>query len=150
MRSPEGGFSSAEDAGSEGEEGKFYLWTMEELREVSDLLCEFFNVKEEGNIPYETGKPSGKNVLCIKTMPEIFAEEKGIKLTEFLKELEDWRRKLFNYRSGRTLPNKDDKILTDWNGLMIAAFARGYKVLGNKKYLGTAKDALIICHGETL
>lgn len=142
MRSPEGGFYSAEDAESEGEEGKFYLWTMDELREISDLLCEFFNVKEEGNILDETGKPSGKNVLYIKTMPEKFAEEKGIKPTEFLKELEDWRRKLFNYRSRRTPPNKDDKILTDWNGLMIAAFAKGYKVLGNKKYLGAAKDAL--------
>ena len=142
MRSPEGGFYSAEDAESEGEEGKFYLWTMEELREISDLLCEFFNAKKEGNLLDETGKPSRKNVLYIKTMPEKFAEEKGIKPTEFLKELEDWRRKLFNYRSKRTPPNKDDKILTDWNGLMIAAFARGYKVLGNKKYLGAAKDAL--------
>lgn len=144
MRSPKGGFYSAEDAESEGEEGKFYLWTMEELREIldSDLLCEFFNVKEEGNLLDETGKPSGKNILYMKTMPEKFAEEKGIDPIEFLEELEDGRRKLFNQRLKRTPPNKDDKILTDWNGLMIAAFARGYKVLEDKRYLKVAEDAL--------
>ncbi|MDI6881599.1 MAG: thioredoxin domain-containing protein [Methanothermobacter sp.] len=144
MRSPEGGFYSAEDAESEGEEGKFYLWTMEELREILDshLLCEFFNAKKEGNIPDETGKPSGENILYMKNIPEKFAEEKGIDPTEFLKKLEEGRRKLFNYRSQRSPPNKDDKILTDWNGLMIAAFARGYRIIGDKRYLKASKDAL--------
>ncbi|HOK72703.1 MAG TPA: thioredoxin domain-containing protein [Methanothermobacter sp.] len=144
MKSPEGGFYSAEDAESEGEEGKFYLWTMEELKEIldSDLLFEFFNVKKEGNFLDETGKPSGKNILYMKTAPRKFAEEKGIEPKKFLEEVKDARRKLFNYRSLRTPPQKDDKILTDWNGLMIAAFARGYRILQDKRYLDAARDAL--------
>jgi len=144
MRSPEGGFYSAEDAESEGEEGKFYLWTMEEIKEIlgSELFCELFNVKEEGNLLDERGNPSGKNILYMKTTPKKFAEEKGIEPEKFLGAVESAGRKLFDRRSQRTPPNKDDKILTDWNGLMIAAFAKGYRILQDKRYLKAAKDAL--------
>ena len=148
MRGPTGAFYSAEDAESEGEEGKFYLWTEEEIRQVlpteeADLTIRVFNVTKEGNFHEEaTGKKTGRNILYVKeTLGEIASDLK-ISERNLRKRLEDARGKLFAAREKRIHPHKDDKILTDWNGLMIAALAKGSRVLDEPKYAEAAKEAL--------
>jgi uncharacterized protein YyaL (SSP411 family) len=147
MQSPEGGFHSAEDADSEGVEGKFYVWTEEELRHVldkeeADTLCKVFHVQEGGNFREEaTGKNTGANILYPgKALSEI-AAELGIPAEKLEKTLELTRTKLFEAREKRVHPHKDDKILTDWNGLMIAALAQGAQVLGDTGYADAGATA---------
>jgi len=130
MTSPEGGFYSAEDADSEGEEGKFYIWSPTEIKEVlgesdGEKFCKYYNITEEGNF-------EGLNIpnLINSTIPD---EDK-----EFV---ELCRKKLFDHREKRVHPHKDDKILTAWNGLMIAALAIGGRVLGIEKYTLAAEKA---------
>lgn len=148
MRAPKGGYYSAEDAESEGEEGKFNLWTEEEIRqalsaEEADLIIRVFNVAKKGNFHEEaTGKKGGRNILYVKgTRGEIAAELK-ISEQDLQRRLEDARGKLFTAREKRIHPHKDDKILTDWNGLMIAALAKGARVLDEPQYAEAAKEAL--------
>ncbi|MBN1101880.1 MAG: thioredoxin domain-containing protein [Deltaproteobacteria bacterium] len=138
LKSPEGGFYSAEDADSEGEEGKFYVWAEKEVRGLlddddADLACRVFHIEGEGNFREEsTGESLGLNILHTgKAMAEI-AEELGMAVPELERRVESIRSRLFEVRKGRIHPHKDDKILTDWNGLMIAALARGAQVLGDK------------------
>ena len=147
MQSPEGGFHSAEDADSEGVEGKFYVWTEEELRHVldkeeADTLCKVFHVQDGGNFREEaTGKNTGANILYPgKALSEI-AAELGIPAEKLEKTLELTRTKLFEAREKRVHPHKDDKILTDWNGLMIAALAQGAQVLGDTGYADAGATA---------
>lgn len=147
MQSPEGAFYSAEDADSEGVEGKFYVWTEKELREVlskeeSDILVRVFNVQKDGNFREEaTGKRTGTNILYLgKSFPEIAAELK-ISLPVLEKVMEPARAKLFEVREKRIHPHKDDKILTDWNGLMIAALAQAAQVFGDSAYAEAAAAA---------
>ena len=135
MQSPDGGFYSAEDADSEGQEGKFYLWTLKEIREVlsqadSDFVAKVFNLTEDGN-----------NILHLTRPVEELAAELNIPLDDFLKRLEDIRQKLFAYRAKRVRPQRDDKILTDWNGLMIAALAQGARALDEPRYSEAARRA---------
>ena len=146
MQSPQGGFYSAEDADSEGVEGKFYLWRKNDidrlLGEDAPLICELFNISEEGNFEEESsGKKNGKNILYLENSLNDFANAKGLEISDLLKIVGQSREKLFNHRKNRIHPQKDDKILTDWNGLMIAALAKGFKVVGDKKYLESAKKA---------
>jgi len=146
MQSPEGGFYSAEDADSEGVEGKFYLWAKNELDEIlgedAPLILELFNISLEGNFEEEsTGKRNGKNIFHLNESLEKFSAKKGMDLNELTKKVDENLLKLFNHRKKRIHPQKDDKILTDWNGLIIAALSRGYQILGNKKYLESAKKA---------
>jgi len=145
MTAPEGGFYSAEDADSQGEEGKFYLWTEEEIRQVlgseeADLILKVFNIEKNGNFMEQaTGKRAGANILHLrKSLTEIASE---LKMSEqgLQKHLETARQKLFTYREKRIHPHKDDKILTDWNGLMIAAFAKGARVFDEPRYAEAAK-----------
>jgi uncharacterized protein YyaL (SSP411 family) len=145
MRSPEGAFYSAEDADSEGVEGKFYLWTEEEIRrtltkEDADPMIRAFRVKVNGNFREEaTGKSAGANILYTgKSLTEI-ASELGIQDME--RKIDLARQKLFEAREKRIHPHKDDKILTDWNGLMIASLAKGAQVLGEEHYARAAADA---------
>ena len=139
MQSPEGGFYSAEDADSEGEEGKYYLWTVEEVRSVLsteelEVFVKEYNMEEEGNYRDEaTGKLTGKNVLHRDQTSDL--EDDLEQLLVISGE------KLFSERNKRIKPGKDDKILTDWNGLMIASLARGAHVLKNKELLKAAEDA---------
>ncbi|MDI3328901.1 MAG: thioredoxin domain-containing protein [Alicyclobacillaceae bacterium] len=141
MTSPEGGFYSAEDADSEGEEGKFYVWTPEEIRRVvgedlGRLVCRYYGVTAEGNFE------GGTSVLhLVGTDPEEVAREFNMSLEVLESTMEQARRKLWEAREKRVRPHKDDKILTAWNGLMIAAFARGYRVLGEPLYLSAARRA---------
>jgi uncharacterized protein YyaL (SSP411 family) len=147
MRSPEGGFYSAQDADSEGAEGKFYVWTEEEFRQIldkeeADTLCKVFHVQGGGNFREEaTGKGTGANILYPGKAVSEIAAELGIPAEELEKTLESARIKLFEAREKRIHPHKDDKILTDWNGLMIAALAQGAQVLGDTGYADAAAAA---------
>jgi hypothetical protein len=135
LTSPEGGFSTAEDADSEGEEGKFYLWTADEVAEVlipedSRLAARAFNIEAGGNFS-EPGKArDGRNILNLHGTSESHAAR-----------LEKIRKKLFLAREQRIRPFKDTKILADGNGLMIAALASVFKATGKVKFLQAAGKA---------
>jgi len=131
MNSEAGGFYSAEDADSEGVEGKFYLWSVDELKALLDkdefsLLLKLFDIQEGGNFEVERGL----NILALRSSLEDAASVYGIPENEIRERLERSRAKLFVAREKRVHPYKDDKILTDWNGLMIAAYAKAAQVLG--------------------
>ena len=138
MTSKEGGFYSAEDADSEGEEGKFYVWSKEELekildKEELDLTIKIFSIEESGNYLEEaSGKKTNKNILHLRKFSD----------KEILEEIEKIRLTLFKTREKRIHPRKDDKILTDWNGLLIAALAKGAVAFQEKKYLEAAKKVV--------
>lgn len=146
LKSPEGGFYSAEDADSEGVEGKFYLWEEAELKEVlspdeAKLAMKVFRTQQEGNFKEEaTGKKSGANILYTGRSLQAIASELGISPEVLEKDIQTIREKLFDAREKRIHPYKDDKILTDWNGLMIAALARGAQVLGDTVYRDAAEN----------
>jgi len=137
MTSPEGGFYSAEDADSEGEEGKFYVWSQEEIQKIlgkddAEYIFKLYNTRIEGNFLEEaTQKKTGNNILHLQSLEEISNPR-----------LEKIRESLFNIREKRVHPHKDDKILTDWNGLMIAALAKGGQVLKEEKYINAARKAV--------
>jgi uncharacterized protein YyaL (SSP411 family) len=147
MTSPEGAFYSAEDADSEGVEGKFYVWTEPELREAldpgeADLATSVFNTSVEGNFRDEaTGRETGANILHLGRTLGDLAGELGMTAKELGLRMEAVREKLFQVRERRVHPHKDDKVLTDWNGLMIGALARGAKVLRDASYAEAAARA---------
>jgi uncharacterized protein YyaL (SSP411 family) len=148
MTSPEGGFYSAEDADSEGEEGLFYLWTkaqLEEALEADDAAwaVHVWNVTDEGNFNDEaSGQKNGRNILHLsKTYAEL-AREREVPLADFEARLERIRQRLFEVREPRIHPLKDDKVLTDWNGLMIAAFAQAARVLDDDGYRAVTRRAV--------
>ncbi len=146
MTSPEGGFYSAEDADSEGEEGKFYTWKEEELKTILgneyDLIGKIFNIRPEGNWNDQTaGQKNGTNILHLTDDIKFLAGEMNIDENILFKKIESAREKLFESRRERIHPQKDDKILTDWNGLMISAFAKAYQVFGKTGYLTAAENA---------
>ena len=148
MTSPEGGFYSAEDADSEGEEGLFYLWTPEELhgllgKEDGDLFIELFNVEAGGNFIEEaTGEKTGRSIPHLRKSLAELAEEHNLSEDALKARWEKARRKLFAVREKRIHPLKDDKVLTDWNGLMIAAFAKGAVALDEPGYAQAARKAV--------
>jgi uncharacterized protein YyaL (SSP411 family) len=143
-----GGFYSAEDADSEGEEGRFYLWTHEEVkgilsREETELVSTVFNIHEEGNCTEEaTGKETGKNILFLKKPLDEISSDLAMPLEKLGQKLEGARAKLLSARTKRVHPHKDDKILTDWNGLMIAALAKGAQVFDEPQYAEAARRAV--------
>ncbi len=147
MTSPKGGFYSAEDADSEGEEGKFYIWTEDEIKSLldekeADVILKSFNVKQYGNFSDEAGEgKTGFNILHMQKSAGEIAAELKISEEELNKIIESSRKKLFEFRKKRIHPLKDDKILTDWNGLMIAAFAIASRVFDEEKYLEASKHA---------
>jgi uncharacterized protein YyaL (SSP411 family) len=148
MAAPGGGFYSAEDADSEGEEGKFYLWSQEEIekilgKEEADLIIQVFNVEKEGNFDEEaTGRRTGGNILYLDSSFNEIASLLGLTVPELEKRVEAAREKLFSVREKRVHPHKDDKILTDWNGLMIAALSKGAQAFDEPKYAEAARRAL--------
>jgi len=147
MTAPEGGFYSAEDADSEGEEGKFYVWKIEEVesvldRDESDLMTRVFHLWPAGNFHEEaTGRLTGNNILHRKEPVEAIAARLVMSTEELESRLETARQKLFASRERRVHPHKDDKILTDWNGLMIAALAKGAQAFNQPEYSDAAKRA---------
>ncbi len=144
---PRGGYYSAEDADSEGEEGKFYLWTEAEIfqalgPEEGAFIKRVFELTKLGNFPDEaSGRPNGANILHMKRPIAELAERENMKPEAFQKRLEKARKNLFELRERRVHPFKDDKILTDWNGLAIAAFARAGRVLGRDDLVADARAA---------
>ena len=147
MTSKEGGFFSAEDADSEGVEGKFYLWTVREIKKIlgdkdAGLWVKTFNVRESGNFQ-EAGPGTNidENILHLqKPLPDL-AKEYGMSENLLRRRLEDGRQALYQARKKRIHPFKDDKILTDWNGLMIAALAKAGHALDRKEYTAAATKA---------
>jgi uncharacterized protein YyaL (SSP411 family) len=147
MTSAEGGFYTAEDADSEGEEGKFYLWTIEEINELltkdeADFAIDIFDIKEEGNFLDEATKQgTGKNILHMKQPLSAIAASKNMSKEKLADKIEKIRDKLYREREKRIHPLKDDKILTDWNGLMIASLARASGAFNNEGYAKAASKA---------
>ena len=136
MTASEGGFFSAEDADSEGEEGKFYIWTEQEIKDVlgenyGKEFNDIFSITTPGNYKDESsGKQTRLNIPHLKNYN-----------SNGNNNLDSAREKLFNIREKRIHPLKDDKILTDWNGLMIAALAKASIVLNEPGYLDAAEKA---------
>ncbi|MBU0517924.1 thioredoxin domain-containing protein, partial [bacterium] len=126
MTSPEGGFYSAEDADSDGKEGKFYVWTEGKIRELlspddAETFIRVYNVKPKGNFREESsGAQTGENILHLEKSLSDHAAKLSMSEKELSARLESARQILFKHREQRIHPSKDDKILTDWNGLMIA------------------------------
>ncbi|MBA2619535.1 MAG: thioredoxin domain-containing protein [Rubrobacter sp.] len=137
MTSPEGGFYSAEDADSEGEEGKFYVWTPGEIEEALDpegarLALRYWDVTERGNF-------EGKNILNVPRPPKVVADEFGLAPEELWGRIVGIREKLFAVREGRVRPGRDEKVLAAWNGLMLHAFALAARVTGREDYREAAR-----------
>ncbi|GIS03734.1 MAG: hypothetical protein CM15mP106_1810 [Candidatus Neomarinimicrobiota bacterium] len=152
MRHEKGGFFSAEDADSEGEEGTFYFWTEQELfkilgRKDGSVISKVYGFSKNGNFLDEaSGKRNGGNIPFLSKSKSILAKEIKIDLDELNNIIECSRKKLFEKRKERVHPLKDDKILTDWNGLMIASLAQGGMVLNNKQYIKEAINAADFVH----
>ncbi|HSV49055.1 MAG TPA: hypothetical protein VLH35_01975, partial [Candidatus Acidoferrales bacterium] len=146
LKASEGAFFSSEDADSEGEEGKFYLWSLDEIKEAlpSDLVdfaIRIFGVKPEGNY-VEPGKgKTGKNILYLAVPIDQMAAAEKITIDQVIGKLGRVVALLFQARARRVRPAKDDKILVDWNGLTIAALAKASQVLGDSRYLKAAENA---------
>ncbi len=135
MTSKEGGFYSAYDADSEGEEGKFYVWSKKEIQQIlgkdADIFCLYYDVTEGGNW-------EGKTILCNNVALSSVAFQFGITEPKVKEILEQCSKQLLEVRSLRVKPGLDDKILTSWNALMITAFAKGYRVSNEISYLDSA------------
>jgi uncharacterized protein YyaL (SSP411 family) len=147
MTDSQGGFFTAEDADSEGEEGKFYVWPLDEFRKaLSGVVTlpweKIFRVIPGGNYLDEaTRRRTGGNILHLTELPPKWSEVLGIPPDKLRAEWLDIRGRLFSYREKRPRPLKDDKILADWNGLMIAALARGAAVFEKPEYETAARRA---------
>ncbi len=148
LLSPEGGYFSAEDADSEGKEGKFYVWNEAELRhhldkEEAEFVINVFNIEKHGNfIEPLAGKEMGTNILHLQSSIAEMASENKISEDTFFKKLDGIREKLDNIRDKRVHPFKDDKILTDWNGLMIAALAKAAQAFDKPEYTEIAEKVV--------
>lgn len=131
MTSPQGGFYSAQDADVDGEEGKFYTFSQDEVMSLlseaeGKAFCARYDITPAGNF-------GGRNI------PNLIGKPAD---SMFDSQWEPMRKKLLAYRKQRYALHKDDKILTSWNAMMIVAFAKAYQVLGNEEYLETAKKAM--------
>jgi uncharacterized protein YyaL (SSP411 family) len=139
MTSESGGFYATQDADSEGEEGKFFVWTTGEIRTAlgerdAEVICAYFDVTESGNF-------DGANVLRRNAGANEIARSLGRDPDEVLATVERGRRKLFELRSKRVAPVTDRKVLTDWNGLVIAAMAAAGRLFGRPDLVDTARRA---------
>jgi len=147
MQHPRGAFYSAEDADSEGEEGKFYVWSIDEIRQVlpapdAELAIEVFNLSEEGNYVDEASRQrTGKNILHLTEPVEKLAEERNLSVEKLDNKLNDIRKTLYKKREQRTRPLLDDKVLTDWNGMMIASLAKAGRAFSDQSYISQAERA---------
>ena len=148
MMQPEGGFYSAEDADSEGVEGKYYVWTFKEAQqalapEEATLIVKVFNIRKDGNFMEQpTREGTGSNILHLRKSVKELASDLKVSEEALQRRLKAIRQKLFDYREKRVHPHKDDKILTDWNGLMIAALAKGAQVFEESEYAEAAERAV--------
>jgi uncharacterized protein YyaL (SSP411 family) len=139
MRLPQGGFASTQDADSEGEEGRFFVWTPQQLREAlgpddATLAARYFGVSEAGNFEH------GTTVLSVPYPPEQVAAALGITDDDLQQRITQIRARLYDVRERRVHPGRDDKVVTAWNALMLAAFAEAGAALGRADYVGIAAD----------
>ena len=139
MTSSEGGFYSAYDADSEGVEGKFYVWTKKEIKEIlgsdADIFCLYFDVTDGGNW-------EGNTILCNNLNTSTVAFNFGISEQKVYEIINSCSKKLLEVRSQRISPGLDDKVLVSWNSLMITAFAKGFRVTNDVRYLDAAKNCI--------
>jgi uncharacterized protein YyaL (SSP411 family) len=148
MTSPEGGFYSAEDADSEGEEGLFYLWTTDEIEAIlgkddAAFTTAVWNFEAEGNYNDEVRRTrTGRNIPHMARSHADTAAQLKMKPEEFESRLESIRSRLFEIREKRVHPLKDDKILADWNGLMAAAMAYAGRVFGEPDWIEASQKAV--------
>ena len=138
MTHPEGGFYSTQDADSEGHEGKFFVWDMKEIQQTlgekdAAIFSSYYNITEAGNF-------EGKNIPNITRSKEEVAKSVGISESELEASLKESRRKLFELRETRIKPDRDEKILTAWNGLMLASFAEAGVILNRPGYTDAARQ----------
>ncbi len=145
MRHPDGGFYSSYDADSEGEEGKFYVWSATEVREAlgadADLFMAVYDVTEQGNW-------EGHNILNMPRDPFEIAQSLNLNVNEMEARLARARQTLYDRRANRVWPGLDDKVLTAWNGLMLAAFAEAGRVLGRADYVAVAVANANFLHAQ--
>lgn len=141
MRDSRGAFYSAEDADSEGVEGKFYVWTPDEVKqvlgaEVGELFCAIYDITEDGNF-------EGASIPnLIKENVQSYTQKHQLDLEQVKIKIESARKQLFQHREKRVHPYKDDKILTSWNALMIAALSKASRVFDQAEYVQAAKQAM--------
>ncbi len=139
MTSEEGAFFSSYDADSEGEEGKYYVWSKKEidslLKKDSDFFCDYYNVTSEGNWEHD------KNILYVSDQKDKILKKYNLSKVYAKDKLSDLKKILLKEREKRTKPGLDDKILTSWNALMISGYADAYKVFGKPEYLKAAEKA---------
>ncbi len=139
MTSSEGGFYSALDADSDGEEGKFYVWSKKEIISVlgkdSDVFCLYYDVTDGGNF-------EGHNILNNSVAITTLAFHSGLTEDAVRSLLKESSKKLLDFRSRRIRPGLDDKIITSWNALMISAFVKGFRVTANTDYLNAAENCI--------
>ncbi len=153
MRDAEGGFHAALDADSEGIEGKFYVWTAEELKAVTgedaQLAAAWFGVTREGNFrdPHHP-ELTGRNVLSARANLEELAQRFSLTSAEVLERVEAARQALLASRAGRVRPGLDDKVLTSWNGLALATLAEAGRVLGEVRYQVAAAEVAAFLRAE--
>ena len=137
MQAQAGGFYSALDADSEGEEGKFYIWKKRHLQEIlgedTDIFCKYYNISSQGNWEY------GNNILYKNDTDEDFAAKNHIAIEVLQSKIEEWKKILLAERSKRVRPGLDDKILTSWNALMIKGLVDAYRVFGEEEFLQFAQ-----------
>jgi uncharacterized protein len=139
MTAPEGGFYSATDADSEGEEGLFFTWTLAEIRDAlapedAELVKSLYQVSRIGNF-------EGRNILHLEQDLEVYAAQQGIALESLIERVEWINGRLLKVRSQRVPPLRDDKIVTAWNGMMITAFAQAADLLNDPNYRKAAERA---------
>jgi uncharacterized protein YyaL (SSP411 family) len=132
-----GGFYSTQDADSEGHEGKFFVWDVDEIRAVlgdtnATLFCDYYNVTEAGNF-------EGKNILNVTRALEDVAVANRVTIADLQESLSHSRRALFEQREARVKPDRDEKIITAWNGMMLASFSEAGVILNRPDYTNAAR-----------
>jgi uncharacterized protein YyaL (SSP411 family) len=136
LNSGEGGFYAALDADSEGEEGKYYVWTLPEIEKIlgnkAAVFLDYYNITAQGNWEH------GKNILFRKNTDTEIAKKQGLTLEELKKIIKQGKMLLLKERSRRTAPGLDDKILTSWNALMARAYAYSYQAFADPEFLEVA------------
>jgi uncharacterized protein YyaL (SSP411 family) len=146
MTHPDGGFYSTQDADSEGEEGKYYTWKKSEIidalgSEEGDIFCMHYGVTQGGNF-------EGSNILHVSVPIQELARKLSKPVQDIERIIEEGRKKLLQIRDKRIKPGRDEKVLTSWNGLMISAFAKGYRITGDSTYLDAARRAVNFIEGK--
>jgi len=139
MTSSDGGFYSAQDADSEGEEGKYYVWKKRQVQEIlgndSDIFCLYYDITDGGNF-------EGHNILHNNINLSTVAFQFGKKESEVKEIIKRCKEKLLEVRTKRVPPGRDDKILVSWNALMISAFVKGYRVTDETNFLRAAQKCI--------